>query len=488
MNQLLAIQDDKIVIKTLVLESTSGAVSHTGSFAVTDSVTVGKDLSVADTISATTVRVKNLITDSGTIEGVGQWTVSDENELTGKGLSWQHGLGAVQFMYRNGGRLWTNGDFDLEKSKSYKIDNVPVISLTELGPQIKKSSLTEIGSLKTLRVSGDATISDFAVFNSVSGRLGLNTEEPNGTFSVVENNVEIVITSPEVNQATIGTYSNHDVSIITDNTPRILVKNNGEVHVGNEETKTGILRVFGTLYADNLISDTRMERSSSLEFKATRTDPIYGKGLLWSGEGHVKQLVLSSTDKIWSSESFELANDKELFIGGALVLSQQGLGPNVINSNLTSVGTLRSLTVSGTATFLSKVESKSFETETLLTEKISVANDFTISIKSHQALYADNNEIEIGDKLNTRRPVKVFGPLSVGISNPDLSVDLAVKGDMSFSGKKFTTGTGIPTSGTFNKGDICWSTEPTEFNYIGWVCISAGSPGTWLPFGAIARQ
>ena len=487
MNQLLAIQDDKIVIKTLVLESTSGAVSHTGSFAITESVTVGKDLTVSGTVTAGTIKVKNLITESGTIEGVGQWTVSDENDLNGKGFSWQHGLGAVQFMYRNGGRLWSSGDVDLEKSKSYKIDNTPVISLTELGPQVKKSSLTELGSLKSLRVSGNANIGDFAVFNSVSGRMGLNTEDPNGALSIVDNNVEIIITSPDVNQAAIGTYSNHDLAIVTDNTPRVFVKNNGEVHIGNEQTKTGVLRVFGTLYADNLIADTRMERSSSLEFKATRTDTIYGKGLLWSGDGSVKQLILT-LDKIRSSESFELAADKEFFIGGSAVLSQQGLGLNVINSNLTSVGTLKSLTVSGTATFLSKIDSKLVEAETVLTEKINVVNDFTISIRSHQALYADNNQIEIGDKLNTRRPVKVFGPLSVGISNPDPSVDLSVKGNISFADKKFITGPTAPTSGTFNKGDICWSTTPTEFNYVGWVCSSAGSPGTWLPFGAIARQ
>jgi hypothetical protein len=57
-----------------------------------------------------------------------------------------------------------------------------------------------------------------------------------------------------------------------------------------------------------------------------------------------------------------------------------------------------------------------------------------------------------------------------------------------FANKKFFTGTAIPTSGTFNKGDICWNSNPQESSYIGWVCIIEGTPGEWLPFGAIGRQ
>lgn len=489
MTQLLTIQDDKIVIKTLVLESTSGAVIHDGSFTINDSASVSKDLTVGGTITVDTVKVKNLITESGTVEGVGQWTVSDENQLNGKGLSWTHGTGSIQFMYRNGGRLWTNGDFDLAKDKSFKIDNNPILSLTQLGPQVKKSSLTEVGALRSLNVVGNSTLGEFAFFNNVSSRFGLNTEEPNGAFGLAKNNVEIIIDSPDTNQAVIGTYTNHNLAIISDNTTRILVKNNGEVQIGNEQSKTGVLRVFGSLYVDNLVADTRIERSSSVVFKATHTDPIYGKGLVWSGDGSVKQLMLQANpDCIWSSESIALATDKEFIINGALVLSEKGLGPNVINSNLTSVGTLRSLTVSGSARFLNTVEAKSISTEALITEHSNALNSFTVSVNSHQALYADNNEIEIGDKSNTRRPVKVFGPLSVGISNPDPTVDLSVKGNISFADKKFITGSAIPTTGASKKGDVCWNTNPTEFSYIGWVCVEDGTPGTWLPFGAISRQ
>ena len=38
---------------------------------------------------------------------------------------------------------------------------------------------------------------------------------------------------------------------------------------------------------------------------------------------------------------------------------------------------------------------------------------------------------------------------------------------------------------TFKRGDIFLNTEPSSSGYIGWVCITAGTPGTWRRFGAI---
>jgi hypothetical protein len=51
---------------------------------------------------------------------------------------------------------------------------------------------------------------------------------------------------------------------------------------------------------------------------------------------------------------------------------------------------------------------------------------------------------------------------------------------------KLTWGTSAPTLGTWSRGDICWNTEPSAGGYVGWVCVTGGSPGTWKGFGAIA--
>lgn len=44
-----------------------------------------------------------------------------------------------------------------------------------------------------------------------------------------------------------------------------------------------------------------------------------------------------------------------------------------------------------------------------------------------------------------------------------------------------------PTTGTWDIGDIIWNSIPTIGANIGWVCIKAGSPGTWAKFGTISE-
>lgn len=47
-------------------------------------------------------------------------------------------------------------------------------------------------------------------------------------------------------------------------------------------------------------------------------------------------------------------------------------------------------------------------------------------------------------------------------------------------------GTAAPTAGTWNKGDVVWNISPSAGGTIGWVCTTAGTPGTWKTFGTIA--
>lgn len=47
-------------------------------------------------------------------------------------------------------------------------------------------------------------------------------------------------------------------------------------------------------------------------------------------------------------------------------------------------------------------------------------------------------------------------------------------------------GSGAPTTGTWAVGDTVYSSTPTAGGYVGWVCVTAGTPGTWKTFGAIS--
>lgn len=43
-----------------------------------------------------------------------------------------------------------------------------------------------------------------------------------------------------------------------------------------------------------------------------------------------------------------------------------------------------------------------------------------------------------------------------------------------------------PTTGTYNQGDTVYNTNPTAGGYVGWICVSGGSPGVWKSFGPIS--
>jgi len=397
-------------------------------------------------------------------------------------------------------RLWADNNLDLSADHVYKIDNIPVLSYGELGITVTKSNLRQIGTLNTLEVTGNALLGEFAYFNSTVNRLGLGTDEPNASISILDNDVEIAIGSPNYGLANIGTYSNTDLAITTDNIARITVKNNGEVIIGNAEGKNGILRVHGSIYVDNFVSDTRVDRSSSLEFKASKDNTVYGLGLTWAGADFTRQMIMKAgPDRLWTNVSFDLSENHSYFLNGKPVLTETSLGSSVVTSNLVQVGSLQSLTVSGNATFHGDVIAGNTAVRSLGLNDgvnslsvdvrgINANRSFRASVKQADILYGDDNEIVLGNSSQSRRSVKVFGQLSVGINNPDPTVGLAVGGDIMFADKKFTTGNEEPSSGQFNKGDVCWNNNPQASSYVGWICVASGTPGQWLPFGAINRQ
>lgn len=397
-------------------------------------------------------------------------------------------------------RLWADKNLDLAASHVYKIDNVPVLSYGELGITVTKSNLKQIGTLNTLEVTGNTLLGEFAYFNSTVNRLGLGTDEPNASISIFDNDVEIAIGSPGYGLANIGTYSNTDLAITTDNIARITVKNNGEVIIGDAVGKNGVLRVHGSIHADNFVSDTRIERSSSLEFRPSRDNTVYGLGFNWAGADFTRQLMMKAgPDRLWANVSFDLAENHSYFLNGKPVLTETGLGSSIVTSNLVQVGALESLTVTGNASFQGNLNAGDTVVRSLglnngvnsLTVDVYGVNSntsFRACVKQADILYGDEYEIRFGDPSNSRRQVKVFGQLSVGINNPDPTVGLAVSGDIMFADKKFTTADSAPTDGQFNKGDICWNNNPQASSYVGWVCVVSGTPGQWLPFGAINRQ
>jgi hypothetical protein len=401
-----------------------------------------------------------------------------------------------QFISRNGALL-TNNSLNITAGNDYRIDDVPVISATALGVTITTSNLKQVGTLNTLAVSGDAVLGEFAFFNTTFNRLGLGTEDPSHSLSIIDNNVEIGLGSPDFNHAEFGTYSNHTLTFVTDGLPRIVVNSNGNVSV------SGDLSVQGTLTVNNLVSETRITKTAPVEFLPSTDSGIYGLGLVWSAVDYQRQFIFrSDPDRIWSTNSIDLESNQAYYINGRAVLNETILGASVTQSNLMTLGVLQELTVAGNAVFhgeiiaantdLSvkslKVTQSSDGVSTLIDgSTINTTDNLVIQSKTVNVLQSYNDGITIGD-FGTAKPVRVAGTLSIGINNPDSNFDLEVAGNVKLNNKKFITGFDAPTQGDFNQGDICWNANPTNNGYVGWICTVAGAPGVWLPFGGIGHR
>ena len=150
------------------------------------------------------------------------------------------------------------------------------------------------------------------------------------------------------------------VGIVDEATKRVVVVNDQGLLVSSANIDTlhgattvdGPLNVKGEiratrLHVDEVTADLRNERTSPLEFKAENGN-VYNKGLLWSGAGPTKQLVIQGNpDRIWSSENIDLHHERDYRIANETVISRTSLGNGIVESNLRRVGTLESLAVAG---------------------------------------------------------------------------------------------------------------------------------------------
>jgi hypothetical protein len=278
------------------------------------------------------------------------------------------------------------------------------------------------------------------------------------------------------------------------------------------------INVLGTLKAqtievNELKADLRLERSSSLEFKKTDQEGIFGKGILWVGEGNAKQFVYNGNpDRLFSSESIYLGKDKHIGIDNIPVLSSTALGNTVVKSNLREVGRLKGLLVDGDVVldqyvFYNSTASRLGVGIELPNAGFSVAEDgIEVMVGSREQtrgiigtyaskqfdIVTDNisrisigagGDILLGNTTEQPIQVSVHGKVAIRVKNPDPEVDLHVGGAVRFHGHIHQYADASPTSGNFKPGDVVWNTNPQT--HAGWICVRAGNPGEWKKFGKL---
>lgn len=151
----------------------------------------------------------------------------------GKGIIFSgHGT-TKQFLLTEPDRFVSSENIEVAKDKGFYANGIKVLDSKELGSTVTKSSLREVGRLKGLIVDGSVSIDNYLYYNSDINRLGFGTESPNAALSVAEMGIEVMLGTSETFHGVVGTFASTDFDIVTDNTPRISVKANGDIILGN---------------------------------------------------------------------------------------------------------------------------------------------------------------------------------------------------------------------------------------------------------------
>ena len=284
-----------------------------------------------------------------------------------------------------------------------------------------------------------------------------------------------------------------------------------------DQTLTDLSRVLKDLVAA-AHQPVAQEITQFLEFRARKGEENFGKGIIWSGKGYTKQLVYNGNpDRFFSSESIDLDKDKNFSIGNTVVLSTKELGSTVLKSNLQTVGRLQGLIVDGSVNINqyliyngttdrlglgTEAPNAAFSVaENAIEVMLGTNDDFHGMVGTFASTDFDivtdntsrisikaNGNIDLGNAKRNPIQVKVNGKLSVGVENPDPAVDLHVAGAVRFSGHIQMYASNSPQEGTYAVGDIVWNTAARVGTGVGWVCLRAGSPGAWYPFGEIKER
>lgn len=280
-----------------------------------------------------------------------------------------------------------------------------------------------------------------------------------------------------------------------------------------ENTVTAKTIKVDVLEVKELKTDLKLGQSAALEITVSNGESLVGKGMLLKGQGSTKQLIFNTNpDKFVSTEHFELIKDREYRIDGTPVLSSTALGLGITKSSLRELGRLRGLIVDGSVSLGQYV----FYNDN--------TNRLGVGIENPNAglsVCEDGVEVLLGTKDQSRGIVGTYasvpfdivtdstarisvgssgnitfnssevvlnGKLAIGVRTRDSRVDLHVAGAVKYQDHIHQYLSGVPDSGTYTRGDVVWNTEPDVGRCVGWVCVRAGSPGTWMPFGEIKQS
>lgn len=222
-------------------------------------------------------------------------------------------------------KLDVAGSINVTTGNTLKINSVDVISATALGSSVVGSSLTSVGTLTSLAVTGDLSVdTDVLKVNATSNRVGVGVGSPAHKLDV----------DGSVNLSTGNTVKINSVDVLSATAL-------GSSVVGSSLTSVGTL--------NGLSVDGNVNLTTGNKFKINSVDVLSATALGSSVVGSSLTSVGTLTG-LTVDGNVNLTTDNKFKINNVDVLSATALGSSVVGSSLTSVGTLSGLSVSGLTT------------------------------------------------------------------------------------------------------------------------------------------
>jgi len=275
---IVTVKDDGIHVSVAHIDTINNALNVKGNLKV-DGEIHAKKLHV-DEVSAD---VRNERTSPLEFKG-------GDKPAYGKGIIWTGGKYTKQFILQGSeDRLWSTEDLDLATGKSYRINNIPVISETGLGPSVAESNLKKVGPLRELNVVGDLTVDYFLRYDSGLKRFSLGAEAPPGMFTLESQSHQFVIDPQSTGDWKLGTHSTGKLSLITDDTARISIDPTGAVTIHNKTVVQGKMGIGVKNFIDDadltVAGPIRMQDKKFEVSNAIPTSGVYKKGdIVWNSE------------------------------------------------------------------------------------------------------------------------------------------------------------------------------------------------------------